>query len=119
MPTPQPTPATAPAPLAPLLEPAGCEDCCLAPGSLQRVRRMQALRECGWSLDEIALRFGVSRERVRQIMRAHRSAAPEDIAAARRRRAEAQAEARAKRGSGSDQTPLPRAARSCASPSRT
>ena len=64
------------------------------PGSLQRVRQMQALREQGWSLDEIALRFGVSRERVRQILRAHGGPDPEDIAEARRRRAEAQAEAR-------------------------
>jgi transcriptional regulator with XRE-family HTH domain len=55
---------------------------------------MQGLREQGWSLDEIALRFGVSRERVRQIMRAHGGPAPEDISEARRRRAEALAEAR-------------------------
>jgi hypothetical protein len=55
---------------------------------------MQALRQQGWSLDEIALRFGVSRERVRQILRAHGGPAPQDIAEARRRRAEAQAEAR-------------------------
>ena len=55
---------------------------------------MQALREQGWSLDEIALRFGVSRERVRQIIRAHGGPAPQDIAEARRRRAEALAEAR-------------------------
>ena len=89
-----PTPDTPPAPDPALLGPAGCEDCCLVPGSLQRVRRMQALREQGWSLDEIALRFGVSRERVRQIMRAHGGPAPQDIAEARRRRAEAQAEAR-------------------------
>ena len=89
-----PTPDTTPAPNPALLDPAGCEDCLLVPGSLQRVRRMQALREQGWSLDEIALRFGVSRERVRQIMRAHGGPAPEDIAEARRRRAEAEAEAR-------------------------
>jgi transcriptional regulator with XRE-family HTH domain len=55
---------------------------------------MQALREHGWSLDEIALRFGVSRERVRQILRAHGGPAPRDIAEARRRRAETEAEAR-------------------------
>lgn len=90
---PQPPSATPPAPVATLLDPAGCEDCLLVPGSLQRVRRMQALREQGWSLDEIALRFGVSRERVRQIMRAHGGPAPADIAEARRRRAEEQAEA--------------------------
>ncbi len=91
---PQPTPNINQAPNPALLDPAGCEECCLVPGSLQRVRRMQALREQGWSLDEIALRFGVSRERVRQIMRAHGGPAPEDIAEARRRRAEAEAEAR-------------------------
>ncbi|HEV2775729.1 MAG TPA: sigma factor-like helix-turn-helix DNA-binding protein [Solirubrobacteraceae bacterium] len=89
-----PTPASTQAPISALSDPAGCEDCLLVPGSLQRVRRMQALREHGWSLDEIALRFGVSRERVRQIMRAHGGPAPEDIADARRRRAEADAEAR-------------------------
>ena len=88
------TPDSPPPPSAALTDPAGCEDCLLMPGSLQRVRRMQTLREQGWSLDEIALRFGVSRERVRQIMRAHGGPAPEDIAEARRRRAEAQAEAR-------------------------
>ncbi|MDP2711528.1 MAG: sigma factor-like helix-turn-helix DNA-binding protein [Solirubrobacteraceae bacterium] len=81
-------------PLPTLLDPAACDECCLAPGSLQRVRQMQALREHGWSLDEIALRFGVSRERVRQIIRAHGGPGPQDIADARRRRAEAQAEAR-------------------------
>jgi AraC-like DNA-binding protein len=76
------------------LDAGACDECCLAPGSLQRVLRMQTLREQGWSLDEIALRFGVSRERVRQILRAHGGPAPQDIAEARRRRAEAQAEAR-------------------------
>jgi transcriptional regulator with XRE-family HTH domain len=95
MPPTPPTPASILTPSSALMmDPAGCEDCLLVPGSLQRVRRMQALREQGWSLDEIALRFGVSRERVRQIMRAHGGPAPEDIADARRRRAEAQAEAR-------------------------
>jgi len=53
------------------MDPAGGESATLAPGSLQRVREMAALRERGWSLDEIALRYGVSRERVRQILRAH------------------------------------------------
>ena len=90
MSSPQSTPVANPA----LPDPSGCEDGSLVPGSLQRVRRMRALREQGWSLDEIALRFGVSRERVRQIMRAHGGPAAEDIAEARRRRAEAQAEAR-------------------------
>jgi AraC-like DNA-binding protein len=81
-------------PLPTVVDPAACDACELAPGSLQRVRQMQALREQGWSLDEIALRFGVSRERVRQILRAHGGPAPQDIAEARRRRAEAQAEQR-------------------------
>jgi len=76
------------------LDPAACGDCALVPGSLQRVRQMQALRQQGWNLDEIALRFGVSRERVRQILRAHGGPAAQDIADARRRRAEAQAEER-------------------------
>jgi len=69
-----------------------CDD--PAPGSLQRVRQMQALREHGWSLDEIARRYGVSRERVRQILRAHGAPDPQDMAGARRRRAERRAEAR-------------------------
>ncbi len=77
-----------------LLDPAACDDCALVPGSLQRVRQMQSLRQHGWSLDEIALRFGVSRERVRQILRAHGGPDPQDIADARRRRAEAHAEER-------------------------
>jgi AraC-like DNA-binding protein len=81
-------------PLPTLVDPAACDACELAPGSLQRVRQMQALREQAWSLDEIALRFGVSRERVRQILRAHGGPDPQDIVEARRRRAEAQAEAR-------------------------
>jgi len=76
-----------------LLHAAACDDCALAPGSLQRVRQMAALREQGWSLDEIALRFGVSRERVRQILRAHGGPDPRSVAEARRRRAEQQAEA--------------------------
>jgi transcriptional regulator with XRE-family HTH domain len=91
---PQPTPTLSTAPPPALADPPGCEECCLVPGSLQRVRSMQSLREQGWSLDEIALRFGVSRERVRQIMRAHGGPAAADIAEARRRRAEAEAEAR-------------------------
>jgi hypothetical protein len=76
-----------------LIDPAACDACSLAPGSLQRVRQMAALREQGWSLDEIALRFGVSRERVRQILQAHGGPDPQNVVAARRRRAEQQAEA--------------------------
>jgi transcriptional regulator with XRE-family HTH domain len=85
---------TSPAPPPTTLDPGACDDCALVPGSLQRVRQMQSLRQQGWSLDEIALRFGVSRERVRQILRAHGGPDSQDIADARRRRAEAQAEER-------------------------
>src|ERR1700704_310942 len=97
--TPMPAP-TLPAPrtstmLAPTLaDPAACDGCTLVPGSLQRVLEMAALREQGWSLDEIALRYEVSRERVRQILRAHGGPEPRDIAVARRRRAERLAEER-------------------------
>jgi uncharacterized protein (DUF433 family) len=81
--------------LAPTLtDPEACDACTLVPGSLQRVREMASLREQGWSLDEIALRYEVSRERVRQILRAHGGPEPQEIAEARRRRAEALAEAR-------------------------
>jgi uncharacterized protein (DUF433 family) len=81
--------------LAPTLaDPAACDGCTLVPGSLQRVLQMAALREQGWSLDEIALRYEVSRERVRQILRAHGGPEPRDIAVARRRRAERLAEER-------------------------
>lgn len=90
----QQTPTAKPLALPSALDPAAGEDCALVPGSLQRVRQMQALREHGWSLDEIALRHGVSRERVRQILRAHGGPEPQDIAHARRRRAEGQAEER-------------------------
>ncbi len=65
-----------------------------APGTLARMRQMRALRERGYSLDEIALQFGVSRERVRQILRAYGAPDPELVADARRRRASEQAEAR-------------------------
>ncbi len=77
-----------------LADPAACDDCTLAPGSLQRVREMATLREAGWSLDEIALRYQVSRERVRQILNAHGTPGAANVAEARRRRAEALAEAR-------------------------
>jgi AraC-like DNA-binding protein len=91
---PQPMRQISSMPLPTMLDPAACDDCELIPGSLQRVRQMQGLREHGWSLDEIALRFGVSRERVRQILRAHGGPEPQDIADARRRRAESLAEER-------------------------
>lgn len=64
----------------------------LAPGSRQRMREMAALRVEGFSLDEIAERYGVSRERVRQILRTHGGPDPQDVADARRRRAGRQAE---------------------------
>jgi hypothetical protein len=64
------------------------------PGSLQRVLQIRALREEGWSLDEIGMRFEVSRERVRQILHAHGGPDLQDVAEARRGRALRRAEAR-------------------------
>ncbi len=87
----QPRPSTIPAPTQ--ADPGACGACTLVPGSLQRVREMTSLRAQGWSLDEIALRYEVSRERVRQILLAHGGPAPQDVAEARRRRAELLAEA--------------------------
>ncbi len=55
---------------------------------------MIALREQGKSLDEIALGFGVSRERVRQILREYGAPDPQVVAAARRRRVDQEVEAR-------------------------
>jgi hypothetical protein len=63
-------------------------------GSRQRAHRMAELREQGHLLDEIALIFGVSRERVRQILRAHGGPDAQQVAAARRRRIEQQVHAR-------------------------
>lgn len=54
---------------------------------------MAVLREQGVSLDAIAGRFEVSRERVRQILRAHGGPSPQDIADARRQRTEQLAQA--------------------------
>jgi len=54
---------------------------------------MVVLREQGVSLDAIAGRFEVSRERVRQILRAHGGPSPQDIADARRQRTEQLAQA--------------------------
>jgi transposase len=65
-----------------------------APGTRQRMGQMHALRVQGYSLDEIALRFGVSRERLRQILRAHGAPDPEAVADARKRRTAQEAEAR-------------------------
>ncbi|MGI8729609.1 MAG: homing endonuclease associated repeat-containing protein [Solirubrobacteraceae bacterium] len=70
-------------------------DLVAAPGTPQRILQIRVLRERGFSLDEIATRYGVSRERVRQILRAHGGAPdPELVAGARRRRSERLAEAR-------------------------
>jgi hypothetical protein len=55
---------------------------------------MVALREEGWSLDEIGTSFEISRERVRQILRAHGGPDRQDVAEARRRRDEQLVEAR-------------------------
>jgi transcriptional regulator with XRE-family HTH domain len=63
-------------------------------GSLERAREIALLRGQGLSLDEVALRFGVSRERVRQILQAYGGPDAQVVAAARRRRAEQQAQAR-------------------------
>ena len=56
---------------------------------------MAALREQGLSLDEVALRFGVSRERVRQILHVHGGPARRVVISARHRRAEEQLTAHA------------------------
>jgi transposase len=81
--------------LAPFADPATEDDAtAAAPGTQQRMRQMRALRERGFSLDEIALRFGVSRERVRQILRVYGEPDPELVADARRRRAAELAESR-------------------------
>jgi hypothetical protein len=84
-------PAGAPRPVG-LGDPAVGETA--APGTRQRIQQMRTLRERGYSLDEIALRFGVTRERVRQILLAHGAPDPEAVADARRRRAAELAEAR-------------------------
>jgi hypothetical protein len=60
-------------------------------GSQGRAREMALLREQGHSLDEIALAFGVSRERVRQILHAHGGPDAGLVLEARRRRAEQRA----------------------------
>ncbi len=66
----------------------------LVPGSLQRVRQMTALREQGYSLEEIASRFAVSRGRVRQILHAQGGPVSQDVSQARRRRDEQLAQQR-------------------------
>jgi hypothetical protein len=72
---------------------AGGGDSSPAAGSLQRAWAMARLREQGQSLDEIALRFGVSRERVRQILQTHGGPDSQRVADARRRRADQEAQA--------------------------
>jgi uncharacterized protein (DUF433 family) len=67
---------------------------CAAPGTRQRIVQIRTLREAGYSLDEIAARFGITRERVRQILRAHGAPDPELVAEARRQRAAMLAESR-------------------------
>jgi hypothetical protein len=61
--------------------------------SSRRARQMAALREQGRRLDEIALIFGVSRERVRQILRTHGGPEGQQVADARRRRIDQEVEA--------------------------
>jgi len=86
---------TARNPILASLEDAAIDDgVAAAPGTQQRMVQMRALRERGFSLDEIAVRYGVSRERVRQILRAHGAPDPERVADARRRRAAELAEQR-------------------------
>lgn len=63
--------------------------------SLGRAAAMAMLREQGLGLDEIARRFSVSRERVRQILHAHGGPDSRNAAEARRRRAEQQITERA------------------------
>lgn len=69
-------------------------DAIAAAGTPERILQIRVLRERGFSLDEIAERYGVSRERVRQILRAHGAPDPELVADARRRRTEQLAEDR-------------------------
>lgn len=58
------------------------------------MREMAMLREQGYSLDEVAARFAVSRERVRQILHVHGAPDPQVIAEGRRRRAQRLADER-------------------------
>ena len=53
----------------------------------ERARQIRSLREQGESLDEIAALYGVSRERVRQILRAHGGPDRQQVAQARQLRA--------------------------------
>jgi uncharacterized protein (DUF433 family) len=77
-----------------LSEPPIAGGACAAPGTRQRIVQIRTLREAGYSLDEIAARFGITRERVRQILRAHGAPDAELVADARRRRAALLAEER-------------------------
>jgi uncharacterized protein (DUF433 family) len=84
--------STMPAPA--LADLATSDDHAVVSGARPRARQMAALRRQGFSLDEIATGFGVSRERVRQILSAYGGPATDDIVAARRKRAEQLAEER-------------------------
>jgi transposase len=84
--------STMPAPA--LADLAASGESAVVQGSRPRGGQMAALRRQGFSLDEIAMRFGVSRERVRQILRAYGGPGRDDVVAARRRRAEQLAEER-------------------------
>jgi hypothetical protein len=77
-----------------LTDPAASAGYTPVPGSLQRRREMAALRVQGWSLAEIAARYEISRERVRQILDAHGRLDRLDVVEARRRRTLRLAEAR-------------------------
>ncbi len=68
--------------------------CAVRETSLQRAAQMAMLRRQGRGLGEIAAQFGVSRERVRQILKAHGGPTAHEVAAARRRRAERRLRAR-------------------------
>jgi hypothetical protein len=68
-------------------------DAASVPESQLRAAQMVMLRGQGWRLDEIAARFDVSRERVRQILAAHGGPDAHDVTQARRRRVQQQAEA--------------------------
>jgi transposase len=78
--------------LTPPIDAAGGDGSTPAPRA--RAAQMVMLRRQGWSLDEIALRFDVSRERVRQILGANGGPDSHDVAQARRHRVQQQAEAR-------------------------
>jgi hypothetical protein len=81
------TPERTPAEAAPRSEES------IDPGAELRVLEMAALRGRGFGLHQIAERFLISRERVRQLLLAHGGPDRHDAAAAKRRRAERLAQA--------------------------